>query len=68
MAKKRDKKIAEKQKNKEEKDKGALFIPAGIFLGMGFGFAIDNFVAGLFFGLGLGFLVFAIVNLLKKKK
>jgi hypothetical protein len=57
---------SEKQKHKE--DRGALFIPACLFLGMGFGFTIDNFVAGLFFGLGLGFLLFAIVNLLKKNK
>lgn len=56
---------AENQKHKE--DKGALFIPAGLFLGMGWGYFTNNFVAGLFMGLGLGFLVFAIVNLLKKK-
>jgi len=45
-----------------------LFIPAGLFLGMGWGFLSGNFVSGLFFGLGLGFLLFAIINLLKKKK
>lgn len=65
MAKKES---AKKAKNKEETDKGALFIPACLFLGMGFGFFIDKLVPGIFFGLGLGFLVFAIVNLLKKKK
>ncbi len=67
MAKKRNKKVVEKQKNKKQKDKGVWFIPAGALLGMGFGIFIHNFAAGLFFGLGLGFLVFAIINLLKKK-
>ena len=46
----------------------ALFIPAGVLLGMGFGFLLDNLVAGLFIGLGLGFLVFAVISVLKKQK
>ena len=58
---------AKKEKHKEE-EKGALFIPAGLFLGMGWGFLTGLFVAGLFMGLGIGFLAFAIVNLLSKKK
>lgn len=65
MVKKRN---TNKAKQKEEKEKGALFIPASLFLGMGWGFLSGNFVEGLFFGLGLGFLLFAIVNLVKKKK
>ncbi len=56
-----------KNKKKKNEDKGALFIPAGIFLGMGFGFAYNSLVEGLFIGLGVGFLLFAIVNSLKKK-
>jgi len=56
-------------KNKKDKeDKGALFIPAGLFLGMGFGFLYNVLVEGLFIGLGVGFLLFAIVNTLTKKK
>ena len=31
-------------------------IPAGLFIGMGVGFQIDNITAGIFLGLGGGFL------------
>ena len=56
-------------KNKKEKDSGeGLFIPAGVLMGMGFGFLYDNLVAGLFIGLGFGFLVFAILSVLKNKE
>ncbi len=57
----------EKVKQKKERDQGALFIPAGLFLGMGLGFVFYNFIGGLFLGLGTGFLLFAIVNILKKR-
>jgi len=58
----------ERAKNrKERREMGGLFIPAGLFLGMGFGFLIDNLVGGLFIGLGAGFLLFALTSLLKKK-
>jgi hypothetical protein len=60
-----EKVIIDKAKNKP--DRGALFIPAGLFLGMGWGFISYNFVGGLFMGLGAGFLLFALVNLLRKK-
>ncbi len=47
------------QSEQPKKPKGAsgLAIPAGLFIGMGFGFLIDNFITGLFLGLGGGFLV-----------
>ncbi len=32
-------------------------IPAGLFIGMGFGFLVNNITAGIFLGLGGGFLV-----------
>lgn len=57
-----------KPKNKKGDDKGGLFIPAGLFIGMGLGFMFDMLVEGLFLGLGAGFLLYAIVQLLKKKK
>ncbi len=46
---------------------GGLFIPAGVLLGMGFGFVYDQLVAGLFIGLGIGFVAFALYEMSKKK-
>ena len=54
--------------NKKMENPGALFIPAGVLLGMGFGFLWDELVAGLFIGLGLGFIGFAIIAVANKKK
>ena len=51
--------------NKKHKTSG-LFIPAGLFLGMGFGFLINNIVVGIFMGLGLGFLGMALYHMIKK--
>ena len=42
---------------------GAIFIPAGLFIGMGIGWALGFLVPGLFIGLGAGFLLFAISTL-----
>ncbi|MBU0731336.1 hypothetical protein KKC88_00470 [Patescibacteria group bacterium] len=61
--------MAEEKKGSTQKyGRGALFIPAGIILGMGVGFLIDNLVGGMFVGLGLGFLAFAIVAVFVKDK
>lgn len=38
-----------------------LLVPAGLFVGMGIGLALDHLVAGLFIGLGAGFLGMALV-------
>ncbi|MFC1956168.1 hypothetical protein ACFLWZ_06605 [Chloroflexota bacterium] len=35
-------------------------IPAGLFIGMGFGFLVNNLTAGIFLGLGGGFLIMMI--------
>ena len=54
-------------KSKEEKRKNAgLFIPAGLFLGLGAGFLFDNPPAGLFLGLGIGFLLFVIATMVSE--
>ncbi|MFA7298849.1 MAG: hypothetical protein WC010_04365 [Candidatus Absconditabacterales bacterium] len=56
-------------KNKTKKlqaSKAALFIPAGLLLGMGCGFLFNNPVAGIFIGLGTGMVVFAILTFIKK--
>ena len=49
-------------KKSKKDDRSGLFIPAGIFLGMGVGFVIDQLVGGLFIGLGLGFLGMALAK------
>jgi hypothetical protein len=55
------------EKKKDNRGFGALFIPAGIFIGMGLGFLLGNFAAWMFLGFGLGFLGFAITFVIKKK-
>lgn len=51
---------------KSRKGASALFIPAGLFIGMGVGFATGNLVASMFVGLGSGLLLFALVMVLVK--
>jgi CRISPR/Cas system CSM-associated protein Csm5 (group 7 of RAMP superfamily) len=59
--------MAKENKKEDKGNAGALFIPAGIFLGFGAGFAFNNLPAGMFLGFGAGFLAFAIYQILKKK-
>jgi len=63
------KKIKEEIK-KDDDSPGALFIPAGVLAGLGFGFLFNELVAGLFIGLGVGFTLFAIYEIIiaSKKK
>lgn len=59
--------MATKHKEKKtQESKSALFIPAGLILGLGCGFLFDNIVAGLFVGLGAGMVAFAILTFIKK--
>lgn len=53
-------------KAKKKEDVSGLFVPAGIFVGLGLGFVFDKLVAGLFIGLGCGFLAMAISRNLMK--
>lgn len=53
---------------KKKDDWHGLFIPAGLFIGMGLGFLYNQFLPGLFIGLGAGFLGAAITHATKKKK
>jgi hypothetical protein len=57
----------EEKKEKDKMGRGALFIPAGLFLGFGIGFAVNNIPAGMFIGFGAGFAVFTISLFLKNK-
>ncbi len=47
----------------KKKGISGLFIPAGLFMGMGIGWIFGYLVEGLFIGLGAGFLAMAIVRL-----
>lgn len=53
-------------KDKKMKNPGALFIPAGLFLGFGAGFMYDNIPAGMFIGFGAGFFLYALTMVFKK--
>jgi hypothetical protein len=50
------------KKKEDRNDVGGLFIPAGIFIGLGLGFLWNNIPGGLFLGLGAGFVAFAITK------
>ncbi|MEN8613867.1 hypothetical protein ABFB09_01095 [Dehalogenimonas sp. THU2] len=50
------------QQGKRKSASGVL-IPAGLFIGMGIGFAVDELVAGMFIGLGVGFLLMVLVQM-----
>ena len=52
---------------KERHGRGSLFIPAGLFIGMGVGFLTNMLIPGIFIGLGAGFLLYAITNLFRKR-
>jgi len=54
-------------KKGKKKGAGALFIPAGLFIGMGIGWVTGAFVQGMFIGLGAGFLLFAIIMLVMRE-
>ena len=53
-------------KKSKARTAGGLLIPAGLFIGMGIGWALDYLVQGLFVGLGAGFLLYAVVVLVSR--
>lgn len=57
----------EETKKGKKKGAGGLFIPAGLFLGMGIGWVFGYLVQGMFIGLGVGFLAFAIITITVKE-
>ena len=61
--------MAKRVSKKEHKEAwGGLFIPAGLFIGLGLGFLYGKIVEGIFIGLGVGFALFAILSLFNRKK
>ena len=53
--------MSEETKKDKRKNAGGLFIPAGLFIGMGIGWTQGYLVQGTLIGLGVGFLAFAII-------
>ena len=58
----------ETEETKKQWGVTGVAIPAGLFIGMGIGFLIDNITAGIFLGLGGGFLVMLIGMLILQIK
>lgn len=58
--------MAKEEKKSKWKTAGGLFIPAGLFIGMGIGWAMDHLIPGLFIGLGGGFLLYGIATLMAR--
>ena len=57
-----------KRSSKKNKEVQGLFIPGGLFIGMGIGIIVDQLVGGLFIGLGVGFVLMAVSLLIEGKK
>jgi len=53
----------ETEETKKKWAVSGLFIPAGLFIGMGIGWALGFLVQGMLIGLGAGFLGMALVRL-----
>jgi len=53
----------ETEESKRRWESSGLFIPAGLFIGMGIGWALGYLVQGLLIGLGAGFLAMGIARL-----
>lgn len=56
------------EKKKHYGDDSGIFVPAGLFIGLGFGFLTGQLVAGLFLGLGFGFLIMGLIKRKNKTK
>ena len=58
----------EKDKSRKARDISGLFIPAGLFIGMGVGWGLGHMVPGLLAGLGVGFLLMAVAQMIYTRK
>jgi hypothetical protein len=58
----------ENEKSKKGWETSGLFIPAGLFIGLGIGWALGYLVQGLLIGMGGGFLAMAIARLIFELK
>ena len=55
-----------RETRKRRREAGGYMIPAGLFIGMGIGWALGYMVQGMFIGMGAGFLAFALIILFKR--
>lgn len=55
---------SESDKVKSRWEVSGIFIPGCLFIGMGVGWALGQFVVGLFIGLGAGFVLMGIARLI----
>jgi hypothetical protein len=55
--------MSDENQQKKGWEVSGVFVPVGLFIGMGLGFLFGELVAGLFIGLGAGLLGMAIVRL-----
>ncbi len=53
---------------KEDNDQSGMLIPAGVLIGLGVGFIVDELVGGLLVGLGVGFAVSALLRIFMTKR
>jgi len=54
---------AQEIESKNQKGVSGVAIPAGLLIGMGIGFLIDNLPAGTLLGLGVGFMGLIILRI-----
>jgi len=65
MAKKKNT-TAKKQTKQDSNSLVGLWIPAGIFVGLGLGMLYNKTAEGLFIGLGAGFILMALTRMIRK--
>ena len=60
------KKVIKKVVKKKREDNAGIFVPAGLFIGLAFGFVYGQIPTGVLGGLGVGFLLMALFKIFKK--
>lgn len=60
--------IGPPEKKKSRADIAGVAVPAGLLIGMGVGFLIDELVASMFIGLGAGLALMMVLYLLLREK
>lgn len=58
----------ENDKSKKGWEISGVFVPAGLLIGMGVGWALGYMVQGLLIGLGVGFLLMAVAQMIYTRK